>query len=252
MSELIRYSLTRSRRPFEFGFDKTRVMPPDSVSERIGVIAGSTIDKIRGIRGEPNGIIKVLEMGVGTGVMLMSMLGTVANINNLEMFGFDLDEYCVKSSAENINRQMEQYESNSLLNVWQADWNHSYTWRTLLKCGPFDVIFFNPPYLPAKEELDPPDEYAGVPRFATHTDDEFGLQHYESVVPKLPAIFSTQPGSSIFIRKSSRFIGDTEQAHRYDDIIRSVLYERPLLGYKDVVEQVTQLYRGNWAHLEQV
>ncbi|MBI4008919.1 hypothetical protein HY357_01685 [Candidatus Roizmanbacteria bacterium] len=77
MNLLERYQLRGKTRDFDFSYDRNYCMPPDVVSERIGEVAGQTVNKLRNIRQDLNRAVKVLEMGIGTGLMSVSLLATV-------------------------------------------------------------------------------------------------------------------------------------------------------------------------------
>lgn len=249
MNNSERFPLSRGQRPFDIIYDRTRCMPPDVVSERIGESAAQAVDRIRAIYQNPDRAIKVLEVGIGTGLMSVTMLAAVGNPNNLAIAGFDIDDYCVESARFNLGSLIKQHQAQSTFDIWQASWDENATWEKVAHKGLFDIVLFNPPYLPKHEAIEP--GYEGVPISAGYTTDNYGLQHYISVLPKIATVLNVSQGSTAFIRKSSRYINDSDQTRRFEEIIDPILNSRKQLLYKNVVEQVTEKYKGNWIVLEQ-
>ena len=87
------------------------------------------------------------------------------------------------------------------MDIRREDWN-----TTLGNGEQYDVVYFNPPYLPYGEKVR--DEMIGVPEeFIYVRDSEDGLDHYRSVLPKLRKV--VKPGGLIVVRTprdESRFM----------------------------------------------
>ena len=59
---------------------------------------------MRIVSGDPQKDVKILELGVGAGVGLLSALRKVKTKSNITIHGIDSEDYCVETTQKNIDR----------------------------------------------------------------------------------------------------------------------------------------------------
>lgn len=108
----------------------------------------------------------VLDMGVGSGAILLSLL---AEMPLAKGQGSDLSEAALKVAARNA----DQLGLTSRARFTPSDWFDAIT-------GPFDLIVSNPPYIALDEMPDLSPELSHEPRMAL-TDEQDGLTAYRII-----------------------------------------------------------------------
>lgn len=116
------------------------------------------VDTILEALGEPDRGWRILDLGIGTGAIVLSLLHEMPNASGL---GVDLSEDAIETAAENSGRLglSERFEAR------KSDWFENVE-------GRFDVIVSNPPYIETAEiaalsqevrRFDPPAALDGGP-----------------------------------------------------------------------------------------
>ncbi|MFA4995128.1 MAG: peptide chain release factor N(5)-glutamine methyltransferase [Bdellovibrionales bacterium] len=118
--------------------------------------------------------LRVLDLGTGSGCILLSFLHALPNATGL---GIDLAPRAVEQARENAKRLGLEKRCEFRINNWNAGIEEK-----------FDIVSFNPPYIPlsdkpklmrAVRDYDPPLALYG---------GEDGLDPYRVVVPALPGL----------------------------------------------------------------
>lgn len=182
---------------FEFSYNPSKCLRPDKVSERIGWESGWAVNHLRMVAKDLEKPVRILDLGVGTGIILLGALGSVENKTNLVLSGIDEDQYCVQLTRKNLVRLSKLVNAKPRLEIVQKDWSDPQT-REQLQANKAHVITFNPPYLLEGEQVRP--GYDRVPKNTMYVPNTDGLFHYRRMLPFLLDFLSTDPLSSIFIR----------------------------------------------------
>ncbi len=124
----------------DFFVDKN-VLDPRPDSEHLVELALKKIDEMF-LGGE----IKMLEIGVGSGCLTISIL---KNAKNCQALGFDISQYALEICAKNI-------KTHELKNRFEI--RESNLFSAASKNEKFDVIISNPPYIKSQEIEDLQDE----------------------------------------------------------------------------------------------
>lgn len=137
--------------------------------------------------------LKGLELGEGCGPFLSIFTRNINNSTQLYLKSVDTSQSSTSYAEYNISKALSFHNNpNDSMDVKCEDWN-----VTLNKSDQYDVIYFNPPYLPYGEKVR--DEMSGAPEEAIYTPDgKDGLVHYKNVAPKLKAVIT--PGGIIIVR----------------------------------------------------
>jgi methylase of polypeptide subunit release factors len=205
-------------------YDPSKSLPPDIVSEALGYEAANVVNAIRFITRDSNPPLNVLELGVGTGVCLVSLLGKVNEKNGVSLHGIDIDPYAVALTRKNIEGVITSDPQKPEIEITQGDWLMEETWK---KFGQrkYQVIIFNPPYLPSNEKVR--EGYETVPTLTMYTSDEDGLQHYREVLPHLPSLISDNDGSTILVRRPRNDYANRQRDERLDEIVDALIKRLP-------------------------
>lgn len=209
---------------YRMHIDSRLSLPPDIVSENIGYEAAAVVNTIRHLKAESHLPISVLELGVGTGISLVSLLERVKDPSNISLAGIDIDAKSVELSHANIQNWGSARDLNVDANIVRADWNDESTWVSLAQSR-YHVILFNPPYLVAGDKVRK--GYESVPKHMLYAGDEHGMEHYKNVLPRIPSILSDDEGSSILVRNALGVYSGQESQAEYRDLITDVMRQIP-------------------------
>lgn len=196
--------LYTTARGFTFELDGSLCLPPDDVSEYLGHEAGKIINTLCDtleVRHEPNKVVRVLELGVGSGIGLISAFEEIHDFEKVEFHGIDVDEYAVGLTTANLNKLALNRNVEPPIKIWQSDWFDEETWDSL-SSNKYNVILFNPPYFPSGSRVR--EKHKLIPLKTMTTDDEEGLEHYTQVMSRLHRILSNESGSTIIIRRRGK------------------------------------------------
>ena len=133
----------------ELVFNGIRLLAPETVyepSEESKMLATAASDHTK--RSKPLGGISVLEMGCGCGIASLA----AAKAGAKEVLGVDISPEAVRCANDNAKR-------NKIKN---ARFIESDLFESIPKNKRFDIILFNPPYLPTryKDKMNGPLDYA--------------------------------------------------------------------------------------------
>ena len=133
--------------------------------------------------------ISVLDLGTGTGCILLSILRELKNAR-----GIGVDKYLETINMANINSK-----KNNLLKRAKfvtSDWNQKNFFEKILKINKkfngrekFDLVVSNPPYLLKNEMKNLMPEVTYEPKGSLY-DNEDGLSFYKRVLPEINSILS--------------------------------------------------------------
>jgi len=131
--------------------------------------------------------ISVLDLGTGTGCILLSILRELKNAR-----GIGVDKYLETINMANINSK-----KNNLLKRAKfvtSDWNQKNFFEKILKINKkfngrekFDLVVSNPPYLLKNEMKNLMPEVTYEPKGSLY-DNEDGLSFYKRVLPEINSI----------------------------------------------------------------
>lgn len=128
-----------------------------------------------------NASLEVLDLGSGTGCLLLSFLAIYPNAT-----GLGIDRSAAALEWANRNRRGLGLEDRAQLA--HCDWND-------MQPRAYDVVFANPPYV-ASADLSAADDLSHEPQAALDGGPD-GLSAYRSIAPLLPTLLS--PGGKAFL-----------------------------------------------------
>lgn len=141
--------------------------------------------------GDKNQAFSILDLGTGTGCLLLSLLSEFPNADGL---GIDISEAALNVAGENA-RQLGLAERTAFA---CSDWGDAIE-------GTFDLVVSNPPYIADKE-------FAGLEKEVSRFEPRLalsggvdGLQSYQVLIPRMGRLLA--PGGRIFVE-----IGATQAA----------------------------------------
>jgi len=183
-------------------YDPTRHLPPDAASESLAGYDGqAALQLVSNKEGfDSDKPFRVLVPGIGVGTLACSFLAHEQKLRTLgetpiHVDGFDIDPSAVAMAKRNLLGYATTRFSH---NLYQADWNQAETWEALSPHS-YNLILFNPPYLPDAEAAIIRPSYAHVPKAAV-AGGEDGLDHFRCVLPQLPRLMDYQNGSTLLFR----------------------------------------------------
>ncbi len=183
---------------FTLMYNPKETLPPDRVATLMGFEAGAVVNTRRVLLEDPLANVEVLDLGVGTGVHLISAAIRVQELGNVSLDGVDIDDRAIKTTQQNLDRLLQSLPlpQKPTINLEVGDWLEEDFWGRLSK--KYDVILFNPPYLPAGEKVR--DGYSEVPEQTMYGPGSDGLGHYKAVLPHLPSLLKDEEGATILVR----------------------------------------------------
>ncbi|UUX51426.1 peptide chain release factor N(5)-glutamine methyltransferase [Nisaea acidiphila] len=95
------------------------------------------IDALRELRPDRSASLRILDLGTGTGCLLLAAL---SEYPNAEGVGVDIDPECVAISGRNAEKLCLSDRARMIRSSWARD-----------VTGTFDIVLSNPPYIPSPE-----------------------------------------------------------------------------------------------------
>lgn len=174
------------------------VHPPDIVTERLAGLAALTLREIAKSKAR----LSTLELGIASGAFSRFVLD-LAEVD-MDLTGIDIAPAAVETARANLEGRPGLHS----LHLIEGDWNSDATFKS----GPFDCIYFNPPYLRRGSTLRP--EFREAPNDTIFADDP--MTQYESMLPRI--VESLAIGGIAIVRYpgdgSATFAGeDSKQDH---------------------------------------
>lgn len=127
--------------------------------------------------------LRILDLGTGSGCLLLAFLSEKPNATGL---GVDLSQAAVRLAAHNARGLSLERRAHFIQSHWTAAIS-----------GVFDVVFANPPYIPAGEFAGLAAEVAQYePRLALDGGAD-GLRAYREIAAGLPSLMA--PGATLFV-----------------------------------------------------
>lgn len=207
---------------FKLTFNPKETLPPDNVAKLMGFEAGAVINTRRVLLENPLAEMGILDLGVGTGIHLVSAAMRIQELDNVSLRGVDIDTRAIATAQQNLDRLIQSlslpHKPNLDLKV--GDWLNVDFWRTLSQ--KFDVILFNPPYLPTGEKVR--DGYSEVPEQTMYGPDSDGLGHYRAVLPHLPALLKDEEGATILVRYPNFLNSPSSRNDSIQGLLQELLY----------------------------
>ncbi len=206
--------ITRS----EIHFDETKVLAPDPVTEELAVEAARML--IGRVWAGPTSI---LELGVGTGAFSRIALDLART--RTDITAIDIDPDAIETAQNNI----EGHRKLGQLALIQDDWaNFAFDEDS------YDIIYFNPPYLPTGAVLR--DEFKTAPEAAVYADGAQDI--YLELLPKI--VRSLRIGGAALIR----YPGDGSLTYAGSDATRD---HSPWMTFEQLDRVGERLVRrGEW------
>ena len=134
------------------------------------------IDALCEIRPDKNAPLRILDIGTGTGCLLLAAL---SEYPNAEGAGVDIDPDCVIISERNAKKLCLSDRARIICSSWARD-----------VTGPFDIILSNPPYIPSPEiEKLQPEVRIHDPRRALDGGPD-GLDAYRNIAENLTSLLA--------------------------------------------------------------
>lgn len=130
------------------------VLPPDIVTEQLAVEAATTLNE-KDTELPP----RLLELGIATATFSHCVLDLVGV--QIDVKGIDINPV----ATETAKRNLEGHQRLGNLKLVTGDWHDSDTFSG----GPFNCVYFNPPYFRRGSKLRP--EYEHSPSEAVFSDD---------------------------------------------------------------------------------
>ena len=136
------------------------------------------------------GLLRILDLGTGTGCLLLSLLHEYPNAWGV---GIDVSEAAICIAQENARRLALEGRAKFVVGQWG---------NTL--SGYFDIIISNPPYISRLESL-PLEVSAYDPELALYGGDD-GLTCYHDLAEQIPKL--ALPGTKIFLELGKEQLND--------------------------------------------
>ena len=144
------------------------VLDPRPETELIVEIANNFIKK--------NEVKNILDLGTGSGCILLSILKENKMINGL---GIDLSKEAINIAQKNSKKLQLDKQSNFLISNWMEAINFKY-----------DIVVSNPPYIASKEIEKLPKEVKNFDPFLSLDGGDDGLNCYRVIVEDLKRVIN--------------------------------------------------------------
>ena len=144
------------------------VLDPRPETELIVEIANNFIKK--------NGVKNILDLGTGSGCILLSVLKENKMINGL---GIDLSKEAINIAQKNSKKLQLDKQSNFLISNWMEAINFKY-----------DIVVSNPPYIASKEIEKLSKEVKNFDPFLSLDGGDDGLNCYRVIVEDLKRVIN--------------------------------------------------------------
>ena len=115
--------------------------------------------------------ISMLEMGIGSGVIIIAILKRLERYNNIKVDGLDISEGAIRVAKKNIAK----YSLEEKVNIYVKDMlNEDIE-------GKYDIIYSNPPYLTSDEMNEISEDVKKEPSLALYGGED-GLDYYRKII----------------------------------------------------------------------
>ena len=115
--------------------------------------------------------IRILEIGVGSGAVIVAILKRLEEYNNIIIDGIDISKGAIEVAKKNI----ERYNLENKVNIYMKDILNKEVQEK------YDIIYSNPPYLTSDEMGDIPDDVRKEPSLALYGGED-GLEYYRRII----------------------------------------------------------------------
>ena len=115
--------------------------------------------------------ISMLEMGIGSGAIIIAILKRLERYNNIKVDGLDISEGAIGVAKKNIAK----YSLEEKVNIYVKDMlNEDIE-------GKYDIIYSNPPYLTSDEMNEISEDVKKEPSLALYGGED-GLDYYRKII----------------------------------------------------------------------
>lgn len=115
--------------------------------------------------------IRILEIGVGSGAVIVAILKRLEEYNNIIIDGIDISKGAIEVAKKNI----ERYNLENKVNIYMKDILNEEVQEK------YDIIYSNPPYLTADEMGEISDNVRKEPSLALYGGED-GLEYYRRII----------------------------------------------------------------------
>ena len=115
--------------------------------------------------------IRILEIGVGSGAVIVAILKRLEEYNNIIIDGIDISKGAIEVAKKNI----ERYNLENKVNIYMKDILNEEIEEK------YDIIYSNPPYLTSDEMGQIPDDVRKEPSLALYGGED-GLECYRRII----------------------------------------------------------------------
>ena len=120
---------------------------------------------------DKNDSIRILEIGIGSGALIVAILKRLEEYNNIIIDGIDISKGAIEVAKKNI----ERYNLENKVNIYMKDILNKEVQEK------YDIIYSNPPYLTSDEMGDIPDDVRKEPSLALYGGED-GLEYYRRII----------------------------------------------------------------------
>ena len=115
--------------------------------------------------------IRILEIGVGSGALIVAILKRLEEYNNIIIDGIDISKGAIEVAKKNI----ERYNLENKVNIYMKDILNEEIEEK------YDIIYSNPPYLTSDEMGEISDDVRKEPSLALYGGED-GLEYYRRII----------------------------------------------------------------------
>ena len=115
--------------------------------------------------------ISMLEMGIGSGAIIIAILKRLERYNNIKVDGLDISEGAIGVAKKNIAK----YSLEEKVNIYVKDMLNEDIG------GKYDIIYSNPPYLTSDEMNEISEDVKKEPSLALYGGED-GLDYYRKII----------------------------------------------------------------------
>ena len=132
--------------------------------------------------------IRILEIGVGSGAVIVAILKRLEEYNNIIIDGIDISKGAIEVAKKNI----ERYNLENKVNIYMKDILNKEVQEK------YDIIYSNPPYLTSDEMGDIPDDVRKEPSLALYGGED-GLEYYRRIIGKITKNNNLKEDGKLFL-----------------------------------------------------
>ena len=115
--------------------------------------------------------IRILEIGIGSGVVIVAILKRLEEYSNIIIDGIDISKGAIEVAKKNI----EKYNLEDKVNIYMKDILNEEIEEK------YDIIYSNPPYLTSDEMGEISDDVRKEPSLALYGGED-GLEYYRRII----------------------------------------------------------------------